>query len=183
MALRHVRSHGAASGATRPLPHVRSHGARLRDHMAPAPVGHNLAMEEVFGTVLFAVVIVASVVAVVTLAMSRDAYREIGRGGLDMERRRPSAPAAPSSPAERDAEIRQMLQARNERRARRGHAPLDVDAEVARLTSARGRAEVDPALREEVREMVRARNARRARRGQPPLDVEVEMERQLRDLG
>ena len=140
-------------------------------------------MEEVFGTVLLAVVIVASVIAVITLAMSRDAYRELGRGGLDMERSRPSAPAAPSSPAERDAEIRQMLEARNERRARRGQAPLDVDSEVARLTSARGLAEVDPGLREEVREMVRARNARRARRGQSPLDVEGEVERRLRELG
>ncbi|HEV2769652.1 MAG TPA: hypothetical protein VGV40_05650 [Solirubrobacteraceae bacterium] len=136
-------------------------------------------MEEAFGTVLFAVVIIAGVVAVITLARSHDTYGQIGGGGLDMDR---PPPRTPSSCAEREAEIRQMLQARNERRARRGHGPLDLDTEVARLTSARGQAEVDPALREEVREMVHARNARRTRRGQPPLEVEAEIERQLRDL-
>lgn len=140
-------------------------------------------MEDAFTTVLFAVVIVSAVVAVVTLARSRDAYGQIGGGGLDMERPPPGPPGTPSSPAERDAEIRQMLQARNERRARRGQAPLDLDAEVARLASPRGPAEVDPALREEVRELVHARNVRRARRGQPPLEVEAEVERRLRDLG
>ena len=72
-----------------------------------------------------------------------------------------------------------MLEARNHRRAARGEAPLDVEAELARLTAPA----VDPALREEVRDLVIARNARREARGEPPLDVDEEIERQLRDLG
>jgi len=86
------------------------------------------------------------------------------------------------SKAERDDEIRQMLEARNARRVARGQPAVDVEAELLRLTGPTAVA-ADPALRAEVRQLVQARNARRARRGQPPLDVEAEVERQLRDLG
>jgi hypothetical protein len=71
-----------------------------------------------------------------------------------------------------------MLDARNARRARRGEQPLDVEAELVRLT-APAPAISDPAIEAEVRELVVARNARRARRGQPPLDVEDEVRRRL----
>jgi hypothetical protein len=81
--------------------------------------------------------------------------------------------------AERDAEIRQLLEARNERRARRGEAPIDVDSELARLTAPA----VDPELREEIRQLVVARNHRRVRAGKPPLDVEAEIEREIASLG
>jgi hypothetical protein len=84
------------------------------------------------------------------------------------------------SAAERDAEIRQMLEARNARRAARGQATQDVDAELAALT--RPSAASDPEIVEEVRALVNARNARRVARGREPLDVEAEVERQLRDL-
>jgi hypothetical protein len=80
--------------------------------------------------------------------------------------------------AERDLEIRQMLEARNERRRRRGQEPLDVDAEIARLS----RPAVDPALAAEVRQLVQARNARLVRRGEAPLDVETEVARRLRQI-
>ena len=142
-------------------------------------------MEEIFGIVLFAVVAISAIVAVVTFAASRDAYRQIGRGGLTMDgdeappRERPIA--APSS-TEGQAEIRQMLDARNARRARKGQEPVDVEAELARLISPARQAGVDPALRNEVRQMVVGRNARRVRKGQEPLDVEAEVERQLREL-
>jgi hypothetical protein len=63
----------------------------------------------------------------------------------------------------------------------RGEEPIDIDAELASLTSAPSAA--DPVLREEVRQLVIARNERRLRQGKEPLDVEVEVERQLRDLG
>ncbi|MBA3329159.1 MAG: hypothetical protein H0T43_12750, partial [Solirubrobacterales bacterium] len=77
-----------------------------------------------------------------------------------------------------------MLTARNERRARRGRPPLDVEDELARLTapSGAGGPSIDPGLRDEVRQMVMARNARRVRSGKEPLDVEAEVERQLREL-
>jgi hypothetical protein len=72
-----------------------------------------------------------------------------------------------------------MLEARNARRARRGEAPLDVDAELARLTAPH----VDPELRQEIRDLVKARNYRRTRAGKPPLDVEAEVEREIARLG
>jgi uncharacterized protein YkwD len=78
----------------------------------------------------------------------------------------------------RDDEIRQMLAARNERRARRGEPPLDVEEELAKLTGA-AVFTTDPELEGEVRALVVARNQRRARKGQPPLDVEAEVRRQL----
>jgi hypothetical protein len=133
-------------------------------------------MQDAFGYVLFGVVIVSALIAVGTFLVSGKAYDEIGKGGFFKDE---SAPAAGVDAAERDAEIRQMLAARNARRAARGGEVVDVEAELARLTAPAA----DPELRAEVRQLVVARNARRARRGQPPLDVEAEVERQLRDLG
>src|SRR4051812_300341 len=137
-------------------------------------------MQEAFGVVIFAVVIVAAIVAIGTLFVRGKAYEQIGRGGLsirdEVPRREPTGAVAVR---ERDDEIRQMLEASNERRARRGQEPLDIEAELARLTAPT----VDPALEDEVRQLVIARNERRARRGQPPLDIEAEVARQLRELG
>ena len=65
--------------------------------------------------------------------------------------------------AERDAEIRQMLEARNARRVARGEAPLDVEDEIARCR----RPAIDPGLEAEIRTLVVARNERRERQGKP----------------
>jgi hypothetical protein len=136
-------------------------------------------VEEAFGIVLFGVIAVASIVAIVTLGMRGRAYEQIGKGGLSLRDEEPrKAPTGAVAARERDAEIRQMLDARNARRAARGEAPLDVEAELARLT----KPAIDPALEAEVRSLVIARNERRARKGQEPLDVEAEVQRQLRDL-
>jgi hypothetical protein len=137
-------------------------------------------VQEAFGIVIFAVVVVAAVVAIITIFGRSKAYEQIGRGGLSLrdETYKPE-PKGAGAVRERDDEIRQMLAARNERRVRRGEAPLDVEAELARLTAPA----VDPGLEAEVRSLVIARNERRARRGQPPLDVEEEVARQLRELG
>jgi hypothetical protein len=78
-----------------------------------------------------------------------------------------------------DEEIRQMLTARNARRAAAGRPTVDVEAELTRLTAP----VVDDELRAEVRQHVEARNARRARRGLEPLDVDAEVERQIAALG
>ncbi|HWT93082.1 MAG TPA: hypothetical protein VN238_08810 [Solirubrobacteraceae bacterium] len=131
-------------------------------------------MEAAFGYVLFAVVVIAAVVAIASLRGER--YDHIGRGGLfedDPKRRASDA----TSTVVRDEEVRQMVEAANVRRMARGEAPRDVEAEMARLT----KPSVDPALEAEVRDLVTARNARRVRRGQPPLDVEAEVRRQLDD--
>ena len=133
---------------------------------------------DAFGTVLIAVSLLAVVVAVISYWGSGRIYTGLGRGDLELERDRPVAAA---SAAEAQEEIRQMLQAKSERRAARGEAPIDVDAEMASLM--RGPSTADPALRDEVRQLVVARNERRLRQGKEPLDVETEVDRQLRDLG
>jgi hypothetical protein len=139
-------------------------------------------MQEAFGIVLFVVVCVGAVLAVVSLLGRRRLYEQIGRGVLSLDRddaQRSPPPSSPLAALERDEEIRQLLAARNERRARRGEPPLDLEAEMARLNAPT----VDPALAAEVRQLVVARNERRARAGKPPLDVDAEVARQLRELG
>jgi hypothetical protein len=133
-------------------------------------------MEEAFGIVIFAVVAASVVIGVITLFSRGQTYDEIGRGGIGDDREIGSTTAQGAAV---DLEIRQMLEARNARRVARGEEPIDVDAELARLTAPA----VDPALREEIRELVIARNSRREARGEPPLDVDAEVERQLRELG
>ena len=141
-------------------------------------------MQEALGTVIFVVVAVGAVIAVISLFGRSRLYDDIGRGGMsigeDRDIRPRSAPAAPVSAAERDDEIRQMLEARNARRAAQGRPTVDVEEELAQLT--RPAAASDPEIVEEVRALVRARNSRRIARGQAPLDEEAEIERQLRDL-
>jgi hypothetical protein len=138
-------------------------------------------MEDAFGIVLFVVVALAVVAAVWAAIGTGDLYRQIGRGGLslnDGEDRPRREPTGAMAAGERDAEIRQMLEARNARRVARGQEPVDVEAVLAELT----RPVADPSLVAEVRQLVDARNARRIRAGKEPLDVEQEVERQLRDL-
>ena len=141
-------------------------------------------MQEAFGIVIFAVVAISAVIAVVSLFYRGKVYDEIGRGGIGDDREIGSTTNQAHPPgavdlAERDAEIRQMLGARNARAAARGEAEVDVEGELQRLTAPAA----DPALREEVRELVVARNRRREARGEAPLDVEQEVERQLREFG
>lgn len=134
-------------------------------------VRHNPHVQNAFGTVVLVVVILAAVVAVAGFAARNRAYDEIGRGDLSLD---PFLPERPGGTVQ-EAEIREMVEAANARRVRRGEAPRDVADEIARLR----RPVVDPALEAEVRALVVARNARRERRGQPPLDVETEVRRQL----
>lgn len=100
--------------------------------------------------------------------------------------RQPGSAAPKVDPAIQAAEVRQMLEAKSERRRQRGEAPLDVEAETARLLAAaeepRGGEAMDAELRAEVRQLVVARNERRMREGREPLDVEAETEKQLADL-
>jgi hypothetical protein len=147
----------------------------------------------VFGTVAFSVVI--SLVMLTTRGGGGSVYDQIGQGGLSMDER-PShggfepAPDSPVAQAEREQEIRQMLRARNERQVRQGAEPVDIDAELARLTDPQTGADTpgtqagdtDAGLSIEVRQLVVARNERRVRQGQEPLDVEAEVQRTLREL-
>jgi hypothetical protein len=119
-----------------------------------------------------------------------------GKGPFAIEQQQPPAPGGSDSggrpapavdPAIQAAEVRQMLEAKAERRKRRGEAPLDVEAEATRLLApAADDAGADPGLdaklRAEVRSLVIARNERRMRKGEQPLDVEAETEHQLADF-
>jgi hypothetical protein len=146
-------------------------------------------MKDAFPLVIIGVSLLAIVIAVVaTFASggSEGLYERIGRGGFSMDheeaRSTGPAPGSPAAKAEADEEIRQLVEAKSNRRVARGEAPLDVDAEVAKLTQS-APAQADEGLRDEVRQLVIARNERRVRQGKEPIDVETEVERQLRDLG
>ncbi|HET7417426.1 MAG TPA: hypothetical protein VFJ61_07380 [Solirubrobacterales bacterium] len=116
-------------------------------------------------------------------------WETMGRGPfaiLNEPARTSRGAPTPVDPAIQAAEVRQMLEAKSERRRRRGEAPLDVEAEAERLLAAaeqpRGTEAIDAELRAEVRQLVVVRNERRLREGLEPLDVEAETERQLADL-
>jgi hypothetical protein len=131
--------------------------------------------------VVFGVAIVGGIGAIAALVMSRGTWADYGKHHLVLDSEQPrgrSTPAAAVPAAERDDEIRQMLEARNARRRRRGEPEVDVEAELARLTVP----QIDDELRAEIRDLVIARNHRRVRRGQPPLDVEAEIEREIAGL-
>ncbi|MBN9622418.1 MAG: hypothetical protein J0H06_05600 [Actinobacteria bacterium] len=105
---------------------------------------------------------------------------------LNEPQRRGGGAPAPVDPAIQAAEVRQMLEAKAERRKERGEPALDVEAESARLLAAAAEARPaghDEELRAEVRQLVIARNERRRRAGLEPLDVAAETARQLAELG
>jgi hypothetical protein len=146
---------------------------------------------QVFTLVVFGVVALSVVVSVIFLVGRGSAYDQIGQGGFvrDGERAVGAPAPAPESPAgraERETEVRQLLQARSERLVRQGRPALDVEAEVSRLlapeTGGTGTGAHDAALTAEVRQLVIARNERRARQGLPALDVEAEVTRTLSEL-
>jgi hypothetical protein len=143
-----------------------------------------LVLQDSFGTVLWIVVAVGAVIAVVTFANAGRLYQQIGRGAFALneeleEGYRHTAVDTAIAAAEREEEIRQMLEASNHRRRQRGEEPLDIEVEIRRLLAPR----IDAALEQEIRDLVIARNSRRARRGEDPLDVEAEVARQIRELG
>lgn len=133
-------------------------------------------MHSAFIIVVWVVSLLALLIAFGALIAGRKTWQDYGKGALTMDHEEPR----PAGAAERDEEIRQLLEARNARRERRGEPPIDVDEEIARLTAP---AAIDPELREEIRQLVVARNHRRVRAGKPPLDVEAEIEREITSLG
>ena len=138
-------------------------------------------MPDAFGPVLFSVCGLSILGALVALISTRKTWEEYGKSSrLVMDRDLPNGAQLGSSAAllERDTEIRQLLEARNARRARRGEPPIDVERELARLT----KPAIDAELRDEIRDLVVARNHRRVRAGKPPLDVESEVQRQIASL-
>src|SRR3954447_3952912 len=144
-------------------------------------------MADAFPLVIIGISVIAIVVAVAASLASGGLYERIGRGGLSMDgheqdRRGGPKPGSAAARAEADEEIRQLVEAKSDRRVARGQPALDVEAEIAKLTQTTP-APADEGLRDEVRQLVIARNERRVRQGKEPVDVETEVERQLRDLG
>jgi hypothetical protein len=144
-----------------------------------------------FGTVIWIVVLVVAPIAAVLFAGAFGLLDELGRGDLAIDESPPRPSPRPGSPlerVERETEIRQLVQARHERRLGRGQDGIDVEAEVSRLLALDPESgpdegeRHDAALRAEVRQLVIARNERRLARGDEPLDVDAEVERQLAEL-
>jgi hypothetical protein len=163
-------------------------------------------LASVVPTLLFVGMMMAAIVGVMSLVSRRDVYDDIERGELSKGRKPTAAepeaadgggedhePAdASSRQAERELEIRQMLEARSARMVRAGGEPLDVDAEMAKLLAddlsaagesgshAEASTSSEQAERElEIRQMLEARSARMVRAGGEPLDVDAEMARLL----
>jgi hypothetical protein len=143
------------------------------------------------GDVIVIVALAAIPVAAIVFVLGAGtALRQIGKGQFAIEQELPQKQGGGSmsgggSGEVREAEIRQMVEAKAYRREQRGGEPIDVEAEVRRLMDDAPAAPAlgqDKELRTEVRQLVVARNERRQRKGQEPLDVESEVERQLREL-
>ena len=146
--------------------------------------------------VLILLCVVVVPIAAIAFARSGKGYEEIGKGrfAVDFDE---------SSEAEQHEELRQLIEAKAYRQARRGETPVDVDSEMERLLGGRlpgedddpaaPTTEADPAagtddpelagIREEIRQVVIAKNERRERQGEPLLDVEAEVERMLAEFG
>ena len=141
------------------------------------------------GVILLAISGIAAPIAGYMFHRSAAAWRSFGQGPFSIvteSQSRPGSTPSPVDPAIQAAEVRQMLEAKSERRRRRGEAPLDVEAETRRLLAEAERPSreetMSAELRAELRQLVLARNERRLRAGLEPLDVEAETERQLADF-
>jgi len=145
------------------------------------------------GAILLGISAIAAPIAGYLFHRTAEAWRSFGKGPFAIEPGAPgeasgARPTEPVDPAIQAAEVRQMLEAKAERRRRRGEAPLDVEAETTRLLASAGPTaasrgeEIEAELRQEVRQLVVSRNERRLRQGLEPLDVEAETERQLADF-
>jgi hypothetical protein len=150
------------------------------------PVALSLSTGEVILIVVFATLPIALATFVLGAG---NALKQIGKGPFAVEYDsdvpgRLSDSSRTGSGESREAEIRQMLEAKAYRQRARGETVLDVEAELSRLLADRpaGSHGADAGLAEEVRQLVVARNERRMRQGKEPLDVDQEVERQLREL-
>jgi hypothetical protein len=133
-------------------------------------------VQNAFLWVVLGVCAIGVIGAIVAVLTSRRDWAQYGSDRLLLDS---EAPRPPAAALERDQEVRQMLEARNARRRRRGEPELDVETELARLSAL---ADADGELRDEIRQLVIARNHRRARKGLAPLDVEAEIARELAGL-
>ena len=142
------------------------------------------------GDVILLIITVAIPVVAISFLGAGAAFKEIGKGPFaiddEMPQKSGGGGSAPVSAEMREAEVRQLLEAKAYRQAARGDEPLDVEAELERLLAEApvggSGLRADAELVSEVRDLVEASNARRIRMGREPLDVEAEVQRQLDEL-
>ena len=142
------------------------------------------------GDVILIIVFTTIPIALLTFVLgAKNALDQVGKGqfSVEFESDLPSTITdsdAEGSPAAREDEIRQLLEAKAYRQRSRGEKPVDINTELNRLLTEGPAvpAGTDRQLAAEVRQLVVARNERRVRQGKEPLDVEQEVERQLREL-
>ena len=88
------------------------------------------------GDVLLLIVVVAIPAAAIAFIVGAgSALRQIGKGQFAIEQELPQRSEGVSLPASsevREAEIRQMVEAKAYRQQARGETPLDIDAEIER---------------------------------------------------
>ena len=95
------------------------------------------------GEAILVIVLVAIPVGAITFALGAgNALDQVGKGqfAVEFEHDLPQKlrdSVAEASPAMREDEIRQLLEAKAYRQRARGEEPLDVDAELERLLAAR----------------------------------------------
>jgi len=149
-----------------------------------------------FSLVLILLCVVAAPIAAFAFSKSGKGLENLGKGpfSIDREATPDNDSITPQvAAAEREEEVRQMVEASAFRRRERGEGDLDVQAEIDRLLG-HAAPEVSPeeaeelneamgggGVREEIRQLVVANNERRERRGEEPLDVEPEVDRRLRE--
>lgn len=149
-----------------------------------------------FLLVLILLCVIVMPIAAIAFARSGKALEELGKGTFAIDRETPPDPGSVeprAAAAEREDEVRQMVEASAYRKRERGDGELDVEGEIDRLLG-RSQEDIDPAdgnerpempgaddVRGEVRQLVVANNERRERRGEEPLDVESEVDRRLRE--
>jgi hypothetical protein len=84
------------------------------------------------GSVLVLITLAVVPIAAIAFARSGPAWRSIGKGPLAIEEPEPERKAPLEDEENLRAEVRQLVLAANERRERRGEAPLDVANETER---------------------------------------------------
>ncbi|MBK5110475.1 MAG: hypothetical protein JJE10_03805 [Thermoleophilia bacterium] len=92
------------------------------------------ASELMLVLILLCVVVVP--IAAIAFAKSGKGLENIGKGAWSIDREAPPSPGetpGTTDPAEREAEVRQMVEAADFRRRGRGEAELDIEAETDRL--------------------------------------------------
>ena len=86
-------------------------------------------MQAAFGTVLWIVCGLGLLIALAALITAHRTWEDYGRGHMVLDRDstagRGTSAGSAAALLERDTEIRQMLEARNARRARRGEPPIE----------------------------------------------------------